>query len=115
MGLGRKNIIAKDNSRNGFNDQRTESLYECEDFKIVKLSSKVITRHSSNHSLDRETPQTDFNMANLIKYTHLLQERIVDCMPVRGLICDRHPIISTSSTIELDKRRSEGPIKLVDK
>jgi hypothetical protein len=110
-----KNIPNRNNIHIGFSDQRAETLYECEDFKIIKLSPKIITRHSSNYSLQRETPQVDFDMANMIKYTHLLQERIVDCMPIRTLVRDKRPVISTLSTIELDKRRSESPIKLMDK
>ena len=69
-------------------DLRYETLHECKDFKIVKISSKMLrTRHSSNYSLEKaKEPRQDLDVANLIKYTHLLQERIVDSLPVRSLI-----------------------------
>lgn len=105
----------KGDQKLSLSDQRFDTLYECEDFKIVKISSRLLrTRHSSNYSLEKAKEQhQDVDLPNLIKYTHLLQERIVDSLPVRSMVKGRHHAISTTSTIDLEKRQSESPVKLM--
>ena len=114
MGLTTKGLSDRPDQKFSTSDQRFDTLYECKDFKIIKVSSRLMrTRHSSNYSLEKpkEPLQQDFDLPNLIKYTHLLQERIVDCLPVRSLVKDRHHAISTTSTIDIEKRNSESPLK----